>query len=50
VNLGRPEDARKEIAKVLAVQPWYTAARWRDLTSEIDPVVIDARLRLPSGF
>jgi adenylate cyclase len=44
VNLGRPEDARKEIAKVLALQPWYTASRWRDLTFNINPVVIDRQV------
>lgn len=44
VHLGRPDDAHKEIAKVLAVQPWYTAARWRDMTFNIKPVVIDRQV------
>lgn len=44
VNLGRQEEARKEVAKVLAQQPWYTAARWRDLTFNIDPAIIDRQV------
>lgn len=44
VNLGKPDDARKEIAKVLAQQPWYTAPRWRDLTFNINAAVIDRQV------
>jgi class 3 adenylate cyclase/TolB-like protein len=44
VNLGKPDDAHKEIGKVLAQQPWYTAARWRDMTFNIDPTVIDRQV------
>lgn len=44
VNLGKPDEARKEVAKVLAQQPWYTAPRWRDLTFNIDPAVIDRQV------
>lgn len=44
VHLGRPGDARKEIDKVLAVQPWYTAARWRDMTFNINHAVIDRQV------
>jgi class 3 adenylate cyclase/TolB-like protein len=44
VNLGKPDDAHKEIGKVLAQQPWYTAARWRDMTFNIEPAVIDRQV------
>ena len=44
VNLGKPDDAYKEIGKVLAQQPWYTAARWRDMTFNIKPDVIDRQV------
>lgn len=44
VNLGKTDDARREIDKVLAQQPWYTAARWRDLTFNVDRSVIDRQV------
>ncbi|QFY63383.1 adenylate/guanylate cyclase domain-containing protein (plasmid) [Rhizobium grahamii] len=44
VNLGKPDDAHREIGKVLAQQPWYTAARWRDMTFNIEPTVIDRQV------
>jgi TolB-like protein/class 3 adenylate cyclase len=44
VNLGKPEDARKEVSKALTMLPDYTAARWRDFTFHIDPAVIDRQV------
>ena len=44
VHLKKPDDARKEVAKALAMQPTYTAARWRDFTFHIDPAVIDRQV------
>jgi hypothetical protein len=44
VHLGRPDDARKEIDKVLTVQPWYTAARRRDMTFNIKLAIIDRQV------
>lgn len=44
VNLGMPDKAHKEIDNVLAQQPWYTAARWRDMTFNIKPAVINRQV------
>jgi adenylate cyclase len=44
VNLGKRAEAKKEIAKVLSVQPWYTAARWRDMTFNVDAALIDRQV------
>lgn len=44
VNLGKSGEAHSEIGKVLAQQPWYTAARWRDMTFNIQPAVINRQV------
>jgi class 3 adenylate cyclase/TolB-like protein len=44
VNLNKSGEAKKEIAKVLSIQPWYTAARWRDMTFNVDAAVIDRQV------
>lgn len=44
VHLGKLELAKSEVAKALAIQPDYTAARYRASTFHIDHTVIDRQV------
>ncbi|PZM15553.1 adenylate/guanylate cyclase domain-containing protein [Rhizobium tubonense] len=44
MHIGKPDEARSEVAKARALQPWYTATRWRDMTFNINPAVIDRQV------
>ena len=44
IHLGKADDAHSEVAKALKMQPWYTAARWRDMTFHVNPAVIDRQV------
>ena len=44
IHLGKPDEAHSEVAKALKMQPWYTAARWRDMTFHVNPAVIDRQV------
>ncbi len=43
-HLGKPDQAKAEVAKAKATLPWITAAGWRDNTFHKDPAVIDRQV------
>jgi adenylate cyclase len=44
MHMEKSAEARSEVAKVLAMLPWYTAERWRDFEYNINPAVINRQV------